>query len=197
MITMKRISFVLLCMLALISCKKEESTEAPAATNTTGGGGGGGGFTPPTANMWKINGTANGGSMDAVNVNIAGTNMGVSKPFPDLGYGYCQLRIFSDNNTLDIRSEVPEGGYKAYDITTGSTWDNQMFSVEVDVQDQGGEDAGYYFYRVTSGKVYVSKKNGLLRYTGSGVFTMEGVKYPDMSSYTYSATVEFSQEESD
>ncbi len=177
-----------LCTIALHACKKED-TAAPLS-NTTGNPST---FSPPTSNYWKINGTANNPSMDAVNVNLAGTSMSVSKPFTDLNYGYCQLRVFSNNTSLNLMNEVPEGGFKDYFITTNSTTSSDSLRVEVDVEDNNTNTSGYYFYRAVGGKIHVSKLNGKLRYTSDGNLSMTGVKYPDMQSYIYAVTVDFSQ----
>jgi hypothetical protein len=172
------------------ACSKESTTEDPTDPNGNGGGNNGT-FTPPTSSFWTINGTANSSSMDACDADLDGGSMGVSKPFNDLGFGYCQLRVFNDNNALNIRDEVQEGGF----ITTNSTSSNDSIRVELDVEDQNSNTAGYYFYRAIQGNIFVSKLNGKLRYTSDGVLQMEGVKYPAMSDYLYNCELNFSQEE--
>lgn len=194
---MKRILFAALCCaITFVACEKEEETTNQNQNNNNGGGGGGGGgggFTPPTADFWRINGTANSGSAEIVSVNMAGTEMGINRPFPDLGFGYCQLRVFTYNNTINIRNDVPEGEFRAYTITTGDTFDTELLRVELDVQDQNSSTNGQYFYRATGGTIYISKLNGKLRYTASGTLQMEGVKYPNMQDYIYTCQLEFSQ----
>lgn len=186
-------TIILLAGIAIISaCKKEETNTNNTNNNNTNNGQ----FVPPTENFWKINGVGNGQSMDAVQVNINGDQMGVSKPFSDLGYGYCSLRVFSDNYEKNFRDEVPEGGFKEYFISTTSTRYNDSIRVELDVQDGNSNTQGNYFYRAESGKVYISKKNGKLRYSSNGVYQMKGVKYPNMQDYSHSCTLEFSQEQS-
>lgn len=189
---MKKIFFALMCTLLFISCKKEE---APTDNNNNGNNNQPSGFTPPTTSYWQINGTNNSSSMDAVQVNIAGTSFGVNKPFSDLGYGYCSVRVFNDNWQLNIRDQVPEGGYKEYYITINSTSSNDSVKVELDVEDQNSSTAGNYFYKASSGKIYVSKLNGKLRYTSDGDLQMSGVKYPAMQDYIYNCELKFSQEQ--
>ncbi len=184
---------VLCAGLLFTGCQQEEAEE-PTTQNNGGTGGTGGTFTPPTTSYWKINGTANSESMDAVSVSLDGTNLGVSKPFTDMGYGYCQLRIFANGNDLNIRDLVPEGGYRDFPVKTGTQWNSgDTVEVEMDVEDGNTGTQGMYFYRVDSGTLHVSKLNGKLRYTSAGVYTMSGVKYPDMQTYTYTCQLEFSQ----
>lgn len=180
---------ILLTALTLTSCAKDDAE--PAAPSGTGGPSGG--FTVPTTSYWKINGTNNSGSAEIVSVNVLGNEMGLNKPFPDLGFGYCQLRVFFDDYTLDIRNQVPEGGYLAYPITINSGAGSDSIRVQLDVQDQNSSTSGYYFYRATGGKVYISKTNGLLRFTSDAALPMSGVKAPAMQDYIYSCQLEFSQ----
>lgn len=180
---------LLISVITLISCAKEDA--APAAPSNPGGGGGG--FTIPTTSYWRINGTNNGTSNEIVSVNVAGNEMGLNKPFPDLNYGYCQLRVFFSNYNLNIRDLVPEGGSLAYPITINSTSSNDSIRVQLDVQDQDSQTFGNYFYRATGGKVYISKVNGKLRFTSDGTLPMSGVKYPAMQDYIYNCQLEFSQ----
>jgi hypothetical protein len=190
---MRRILFTLLCICALISCKKEEDStdnNNNGNNNQTPSG-----FTAPTSNYWKINGTNNSSSAEIVSVHMNGRSMGINRPFTDLNYGYCQLRVFNFNNNLNIRDDVPEGGYKIYPITPNSTDTNDSLRIDLDVQDQNTETNGMYFYKAMSGNIYVSKLNGKLRYTTDGVLQLSGVKYPDMQSYLYSCSLEFSQAE--
>lgn len=182
---------LLLLSITLFSCAKEESTPAaPAPANT---GGGGGGFTIPTSSFWRINAIDNSGSAEIVSVNVLGNSMSLSKPFPDAGYGYCQLRVFFDNYNLDIRALVPEGGSIAYPITIHSDAGNDSLRVQLDVVDQNSSTSGNYFYRATGGRVHISKANGKLRFSSEGQLPMSGVKYPAMQDYLYSCQLEFSQ----
>ncbi|MCW5899370.1 MAG: hypothetical protein KIT10_08870 [Flavobacteriales bacterium] len=189
-----RHTIALLALLSCFSCAKEDSPAPPSGGNG-GGGGGGGTFTPPTTSYWRINNVDNASSMDGVNVNILANQMGVNKPFPDLGFGYCQLRVFNDDSNLDVRAAVAEGGYKAYFITKNTTAHPDSMRVQLDVQDQNSSTFGNYFYRATGGKVYVSKSGGKLRFTSDGNLSMEGVKYPNMQDYIYNSQLTFSQVE--
>ena len=92
------------------------------------------------------------------------------------------------------RDLVPEGGYRDFPIATTTVWDpGDTVEVELDVQDNNSSTSGMYFYRVETGVLHVSKLNGKLRYTSAGVYTLSGVKYPDMQDYAYSCQLEFSQ----
>lgn len=182
-------AILLLAALTLFSCAKEDTApDVPAAPSAPGGG-----FTIPTTSFWRINSVNNGGSAEIVSVNNLGNSMGLNKPFPDAGYGYCQLRVYFDNSNLDIRTLVPEGGSIAYPITINSDVGNDSIRVQLDVVDQNSGTSGYYFYRATGGKVYISKSNGKLRYSSEGALPMSGVKYPAMQEYLYSCQLEFSQ----
>ncbi len=190
---MKKIFFALMCTLVFLSCKKEET---PSDNNNNNGNNNPPtGFTPPTESYWRINGTANSSSAEIVQVNLDGSFMGINRPFTNLNYGYCQLRVFNDNNSLNIREQVPEVGFKEYFITPNSTSTSDSIRIDLDVQDQNSETNGLYFYKGVSGKIYVSKLNGKLRYTSDGVLTMSGVKYPEMQNYIYNCELEFSQVE--
>lgn len=189
---MRKFFFALMCALVFTACEKEEATPDNNGSNTPPTPSG---FTPPTTSYWKINGTPNSHSADLMNVNMNGRSMSLSKPFTDMNYGYCQLRVFNDNNNLNIRNDVPEGGYKIYPITPNSTDTNDSLRVDLDVQDQNTETNGMYFYKAMSGNIYVSKLNGKLRYTTDGVLQLSGVKYPDMQSYIYNCSLKFSQVE--
>lgn len=191
---MKKILFALMCTFVFISCEKEEQT--PDNNNNGGNNNPPTGFTPPTESYWRINGTANSNSAEAVQVDLDGNFMGINRPFTDLNYGYCQLRVFNDNWQLNIRDAVPEGGFKEYFITMNDTSSSDSLRVELDVQDQNSETAGNYFYRAIGGKIYVSKLNGKLRYTSDDELQMSGVKYPAMQDYIYSSDLEFSQVQS-
>jgi hypothetical protein len=180
---------LLLTAITLISCAKEEAEPTPPSNP----GGGGGGFTIPTTSYWRINGTNNSTSAEIVSVNVKGNEMGLNKPFPDLNYGYCQLRVFFDNYNLEIRNLVPEGGYLTYPITINSGAGNDSIRVQLDVQDQNSGTNGNYFYRAIGGKVHISKVNGKLRFTSDGILPMSGVKYPAMQDYIYNCQLEFSQ----
>ncbi len=180
---------LLLLAITLFSCAKEDTApDTPAAPSAPSGG-----FTIPTTSFWRINSVNNGGSAEIVSVNVAGNNMGLNKPFPDAGYGYCQLRVFFDDPNLDIRALVPEGGSIAYPITINSDAGNDSLRVQLDVVDQNSGTNGNYFYRSTGGKVHISKSNGKLRFSSEGVLPMSGVKYPAMQDYIYSCQLEFSQ----
>lgn len=188
---MKKTLLALMSVALLVSCQKTETTPGNNNSNNNNNNNNNSNeFTPPTESYWKINGTANSGSMDAVQVDLYGGNMSLAKPFTDLGYGYCHLRVFFNGNE-NIRESIEEGKYKAFPVTisTGSTVTDSI-RVELDVD--GG---GNYFYRATSGVVYISKKDGKLRFTTKAKLPMSGVKYPDMQSYTYNCELEFSQVE--
>jgi hypothetical protein len=182
---------LLLTAITLISCAKEEAEPTPPSNP----GGGGGGSTIPTDSYWRINGTDNSNSAEIVSVNVLGNNMGINRPFSDLGFGYCQLRVFFDAPNFDVRSLVPEGGYLTYPITINSTAGNDSIRVQLDVQDQNSSTSGNYFYRATGGRVFISKANGKLRYTTDGSLSMNGVKAPAMQDYIYNCGLEFSQEQ--
>lgn len=186
-----------LCVGLLISgCQKDDDEPAtPASTNNNGGGGGNGSFTPPTTTYWKINGVANTASMDAVSVNINGNHMSVSKPFSDLGFGYCHLRVFMDNSNFNLRDTVPEGGYIDFHITANNTYSTDSIHVELDVEDQNSATQGYYFYKANSGVLHVSKLNDKLRFTSEGIYSLTGELYLDDQDSTYTCTLDFSEVE--
>lgn len=188
----KRILFIALSCLLLTACEKEETTPGNNGNNTPPTPSG---FIPPTTSYWRINGVNNSPSAEAVQVNVLGNNMGINRPFTDLNYGYCSLRVFVDDNSWNIRNEVPEGGYKEYDITDHFTSSVDSVRVNLDITDNNTETNGMYFYKALSGKIYISKLNGKLRFTSDGTMQVVGVKYPDMQNYIYNCNLEFSQVE--
>ncbi len=188
---MKKALLALMCIAVLTSCQKTETEPGNnSSNNNNNNNNSNNGFTPPTESYWKINGTANSASNDAVQVDLDGGNLNLAKPFTDLGYGYCHLRVFFNGNE-NIRESIEEGKYKAFPVTiTTSSSVTDSIRVELDV-----EGGGNYFYRATAGVVYISKKDGKLRFTSKDKLPMSGVKYPDMQSYSYNCELEFSQTE--
>lgn len=186
----------LLVMLAFTSCKKEETKPedtTPTPTPTPSG------FTPPTTNYWKIDTVTNSESADAFQVNLGGTQGGLSKPFNY--FGYCQINIQGDdwdnttNTAIDIRSKVAEGSYIEYNLSNvqslGYVPTGDSLSINLTLT-EGGE---YYYFICQGGKIYISKKNGKLRYTTKGVINMTGAKNGAINNFAYSKTVDFTWEE--
>lgn len=185
-------------MALTLSCKKEKINNDNNNTNNNNNNPPTG-FTPPTTNFWKINDVNNDSSADAFSVNIPATHAGLSKPFPNSGY--CQIGFdrndgFSNDSIYrEIRSKIPEGGYKEFPISkkksVGYTPNGDSLSVNLTLTDNGE----YYYFISQGGNLYISKKNDKLRFTTKGIIDMIGVKNMAINDYIYSRTVEFSWEE--
>jgi hypothetical protein len=187
---------ILFIVVGISACKKEEKKEEDKTpTNPTG-------FTPPTTNYWKIDGLAASSSADAFSINMKATSAGLSKPFSDPIGGYCNVNItskswnFETNTEYDIRSQINEGSYKEFNISTkrslGSEPEGDSLALNLVVQDNVGADAGYYYYVAKGGKLYISKKNGKLRYTTKGVINLIGVKNPNIQNFDFNTSIDLS-----
>lgn len=174
-------------------CKKDDPiVDDPNPTDSTS-------FTPPTTNYWKINDDATTGSADAFSVNMRGTDAGLSKPFNT--YGYCNVHFQTiewnsqTNAYNELRSGIAEGGFKEFYISKkqelGATGQLDSFSINLTAP-EGGE---YYYYVAQGGKIYISKKDGKLRFTTDGKIDMIGVKNGDMNNFAYSKRIDFSWSE--
>ena len=192
---MKKILLSLGLLLALAACKKGSTDEEEPNTGNNNNNGNGS-FTPPTSDYWKIRDSAFTGSADAVQVNISGSDMALAKRFSALGYNYCHLRVFFNGSPEpQIRNMVPEGGSISFPITRTQYTGGDSLHVEFDVDDMNPATMGNYFFRATGGRIFISKRNGKLRYSSNGTLQAEGVKYPNMQSYIYQSTTNFSLEQ--
>jgi len=185
---MRKLIIALLAVSTFAACKKESTDPSNNNNNNNNNGG----FTVPTTSYYKIDGKANTSSMDAASDIMMGGNFGITKKFDDLQITTSGLRVFftksTNANGPDIMSMVPEGGYKEFPITGApGTNSNDSIRVELDV-----ESSGYYFYKASAGKIYISKKDGKLRYTSGGTIQVSGWKYPDQTNTSFTRTVEFS-----
>lgn len=171
---------LLLPLLLIMSCS-DTTTSANNNTNE---------FTPPTSLIFKIDGAEHSSSMDAVNCDINGGNVSLSKPFNS---EYAALRIrFSEappttTGYRNITSQIEEGKYKVFYISSNSLT-RAADSVGIEL------DQVPYYYKGTTGRLYVSKLNGKLRYTTDGEITATGQKYVAGAglSGSYSKKLEFS-----
>lgn len=184
---MIKAAYFLLLALA-VACASKKDNPNPDNNNPNNPGG----FTPPTAGYFKVDGKTNSSSLDAVSDMVNGGNSTVSKPFEDFTRG--QLRVFIPGHEafgMKLIDSIAEGSYRAYPITTKSSTSSgaikDSIRVELDVVASGN-----YFFKANSGKVYISKKDGKLRYTSDGVLTVTGYKYLESPVVTYTRTLEFS-----
>lgn len=191
MIMNKFIFGVCTLMLVLASCKKDEPTPEPTPTPTTNPSG----FTPPTTNYWEIGGLANDGSANILSCGLNASHTGLSKHFPSPINGFCHISFDAQDGT-DIRSQITEGGYKAFNIAKkrelGAWPTGDSIAVNLTVEDFEGSDAAYYYYVAQGGKLYISKLNGKLRYTTDGSVNMIGSSNADINSFAFNTTVHFS-----
>jgi hypothetical protein len=184
---MKKAAYFLLLALA-VACASKKDNPSPDNNNPNNPGT----FTPPTTGYFKVDGKKNATSFDIVSDMVNGGNSTVSKPFEDFTRG--QLRVFIPGHEafgMKLIDSIAEGSYRAYPITTKSSTSSGLIKdsirVELDVVASGN-----YFFKAKSGKVYISKKDGKLRYTSDGVLTVTGYKYLESPVVTYTRTLEFS-----
>lgn len=166
-------AFISFALLTIYSCKKSE--EATPATNNNGTNNAAG-FTPPTINYYKIDNTSNTPSADAFACSMSGGNVSCLKNFDSIGVAPANLRVefpqASSSTPRAIQNDVAEGSYLEYTVDSVGTASNQV-QVFLDFA-YGGS---YYYLRGKAGKVFVNKKNGVLRYTTDGNLTVYGPKY--------------------
>jgi hypothetical protein len=131
--------------------------------------------------------------MDAVNCSNAGGDVGLVKNFSN-SISSANLHIsFPQNGSStprDINAQVAEGPYVAFDIDSVGKASTQV-AVEVDFQYNGE----YYYLTAKTGKLYVSKSNGKLRYTSNGLLDISGPKWAGSGFlWNYTRKVKFSVE---
>ncbi|MFD1629338.1 hypothetical protein [Pseudopedobacter beijingensis] len=188
---MKKILYCMfVCTILLTSCKKDSNNEKNEDTGI---------FTPPTENYWRID-DGKPAQMGAVSLNGDGfyaMASGFDNPFNN---GICQLSVAlfgtKDNGIPSSPLEgIPEGGYKEYPITvnpstragvTTSTPDSVYVGIN-------GYTPYNTVYHATSGKLYVSKHSGKLRFTSKGELPVKGRKTTE-STYSFNSKIDFSIE---
>ena len=132
--------------------------------------------------------------MDAFACSMSGGSIGISKNFDSIALYPAQLRIefpsASSSSPRPIENEISEGAYKSYDVDSIGKAATQV-QIFLDYSHQGS----YYYLQAKSGKLYVNRKNGKMRYTSDAEITLYGPKYTGsgFSGY-YSRTVNFSSE---
>lgn len=179
----------LLSMMITVGCTKETDTPTDNSGNNNGGNNNGG-FSPPTTNTFMIDGTEHTASMDAVSGGGSnGQQVGVSKPFSNVTRGNLNIHFY---DSVNVRNKIPEGGYKEFIIDTVYGADNSRVQVQLDV-----EAGDYYYLKVQSGKLYISKKDGKLRWTLDGEKDAVGPKWTGsgFSSEKYTRKLKFSIEQ--
>lgn len=187
------IIFLLAAILLLAGSCKKESNETASSKNTNNPGTTGGGFTPPASNYYIIDTAHHQSSMDAVSCSLGGGDVGLVKSFGNIGVYSANLHITfpqtGSSGMRDINAQVAEGAYVAFDIDSVGKASNQA-AVEVDLQYNGE----YYYLTAKTGKLYVSKLNGKLRYTTDGTLNVNGPKWASGFVWNYTRQLKFSIE---
>lgn len=183
------LSSIIACL--IIGCAKDES-------NPTGNTGNNGSWSPPTNGYFKIDNTPNTPSADGVQCSQNGGNVSLVKRFDNLSGATGQLRITfkeappSQTGYRNIDTQIANGAWKTYAISPNLICRaSDSVNVELDLEYK----SEYYYLRGSTGKLYVSKANGKLRYTTDGVLVVTGPKYtaPGFAG-SYSRNLEFSIE---
>lgn len=169
-------------LILAFACAKKESDPNPSNPNNPAT------FTPPTVSYFKVDGKACNSSADIAYDYMSGGNISVSKPFNEFNRGQLRVYLMSQFAGFAIIDSIPEGGWKLYPIsaTSGSSVKD---SIRVEVDIEGG---GNYFFKASAGQIYISKKDGKLRYTSKGAINLTGYKYLENPRVYYSKTTEFS-----
>ncbi len=181
-------SLLIIGSLSIYSCKKEDNktNNNNPTTNT---------FTPPANMYWKVNSQDFDGSADALNINLDGASVGLSKPFSKLNFGYCNLGLsyYKNTNVANIMDSVKEGEYVKYPISKSTTsFGKDSITVQITVQGDAGGGNSVYYYWATGGYIYVSKKDGKLQYTSDGTLKLIGFKYLENNNFKYNLETSFS-----
>ena len=162
---------LILSVMVIASCEKsDDSSSTPDGNNNTSG------YTPPTTNYYKIDNVSNDASYDAFQVGYSGGGVSCQKVFSALNLNVAVLNIDFPSATTSvpraIYNMISEGGYMAFTIDTIGKDSSQ---VQVKLTCNSGNS--YSYLKVHSGKVYVNKKDGKLRYSSDGSLTASGQKF--------------------
>jgi hypothetical protein len=162
---------LILSVMALTSCEKsDDSSSTPDGNNNTAG------YTPPTTNYYKIDNVSNDASNDAFAVAYSGGGVSCQKVFSALNLNVAILNIDFPSATSStpraIYNMISEGGYMSFNIDTIGKDSSQ---VKVSLTCQSGNS--YSYLKGHSGKIYVNKKDGKLRYSSDGSLTVSGQKF--------------------
>ena len=180
---MTKYSYVLfLCVIAMTACSTNTTTPANNS------------FTPPATYYYKIDGVSNSVSGDAPKASLFTGDFRLSKNFPFGGQTetHVNLHLVALSSST-IASSLSEGAYTSIYLSksNSNSPDSAMFTLQI-----LGNDANpnaVYELTAQSGRVYLSKKNGVLRFTTDGKLTVSGLNsQPPGDAQT--RTVEFSVE---
>lgn len=164
------------------ACAKKESDPNPSNPSNPSS------FTPPTISYFKVDGKPCNSSADIAYDYLSGGNISISKPFNEFNRGQLRVYFMSQFSGFAIIDSIPEGGWKLFPISSTSN-SSVKDSIRVEVDIEGG---GNYFFKANSGQVYISKKDGKLRYTSKGAINIKGYKYLENPRVDYLRTTEFS-----
>jgi hypothetical protein len=160
----------LMSLMVFASCTKSDDDSA------TPDGNNGSGYTPPSTNYYKIDNVSNDASYDAFAVAFSGGGVSCQKVFSGLNMSVAVLNLDFPSATSStpraIANMVSEGGYSVFNIDTIGK-DSSQVQVSL-TYEMGGS---YYYLKGSSGKIYVNKTNGKLRYSSDGSLTVSGPKY--------------------
>ena len=133
-----------------------------------------GSFTPPTTYYYKVDGKTHVESMDAPKISQTSAELRFTKRFnmSNEESVICRLQTLNATNST-IAFDLAEGAVKILYISefnTSNSLDSVKLSLEVD-----NYPTGIYDLKAKTGKIYVNKKNGILRITSDGVLTLTGL----------------------
>ncbi|HOS48605.1 MAG TPA: hypothetical protein PLG57_08200 [Bacteroidia bacterium] len=178
---------LILSVMVLASCEKsDDSSSTPDGNNNSSG------YTPPTTNYYKIDNVPNDASYDAFAVAFSGGGVSIQKVFSPLSISVAVLNLdfpsASSSTPRAIVNMISEGGYSAFNVDTIGKDSNQV-QVSLTYEYNGS----YYYLKGSTGKIYVNKKNGKLRYSSDGALTLSGPKYTGSGfAGTYTRELNFS-----
>lgn len=157
-----------------VACDKKKDAQPEPITNSNNNTSGT--FTPPTNNYYIIDDKLNAPSADAFQCANSGGIVSVVKSFDSINVVSSSFRIefpqAGSSTPRDIESIINEGNYRTFNIDSVGKADDQA-QIFLEFQ-YGGE---YYYLQGKGGKIYVNRKNGILRYTTDGVLSVNGPKW--------------------
>ncbi|MDT3740047.1 MAG: hypothetical protein RO257_11190 [Candidatus Kapabacteria bacterium] len=179
----KYMCFFFLGIIGFISCSTDSSTN-PDNTNNE--------FTPPTTYYYKVDGISSNESADAPKASLTSGDFRLTKSFKVSNEKSVigRMHMLAAYNST-IAADLAEGTTKVVYISglnaTSSSDSVQMY-LEMD-----DYPTGIYDLKASTGKIYINKKNGILRFTSDGKITLTGFNnFPPKEAQT--RTLEFSVE---
>ncbi|MBK9248566.1 MAG: hypothetical protein IPM69_10740 [Ignavibacteria bacterium] len=151
-------------------------------------------FTPPTTYFYKIDGISNSISADAPKASLFTGDFRLSKNFPFGGQSetHVSLHLVALSSST-VANTLSEGSYTSIYLTKQNSNSPDSAMLTLQILGNNANPNAVYELIAQGGRVYLSKKNGILRFTTDGKLTASGLNsQPPGDAQT--RTVEFSVE---